>query len=165
MKIERVPCSGKSPRDFAKELLTALATQHVRDNLTDAWGNGLRLEAYEVRAYDDGTAVQFWSDGSLNRFRELARQVLAGPVGELLALHPDGVVESLIFDGNKSRGDNAFGSIARSARRFDKSELRCVVLLPSPVTFTFKQVHLLTSDHALTNPRMLDVEEYWIPPV
>lgn len=163
LKINRVPCPGMSLRQLARELLMQLAPT-VRVDLAEAWGSGLSLEAHEVRAYDDATAVQFRArpDGCLADFRDRARKILAKQVGELLSAYPSGVLESLIYDCTKSRGDNAFGSIARSPCRSDKSDLRWALSLTDPVTLTFTGVHLLTSDDALTNPRTPG-EDYLIP--
>jgi hypothetical protein len=134
--------------------------------LTKAWEetilSGLSLEACKVRVFDNGTTIQFRDNDRLARFRDRARAVLSEPVAKLVATYSSGLIQPMLDDCTKSRGPKAFGSIARSPCRSDKSDLRWEMALDKPVPLTFKRVHLLVSDDALTNPRDND-EDYPIP--
>ena len=167
-RINRSPCADMSRIQFARELLTRLRTSNPKllDDLRKAWRPGLELEAYEVQAHADATVVQYRTKdkNTLADFRNRVRTILAGPVNELITTYPGGIVEPLINHCKKSRGDKAYGSIARSPSKSDSDALRWCMPLEPPVTFDFKHIHLLTSDDALTNPRTRNEEDFMIPP-
>ena len=161
-KITNSPCSDMPLREFAKELLAQLViTPELIRGLTDSLGTGIALDAYELRSYDDATVVQFQSEDTLGEFRDNARTLLADPIDTLRRRYPDTLIEPLIHDCAKSRGTHAFGSVARSPSRSDLSALRWQRRFDKPISFRFKRIHLLTSDHALSNPRGND-EDYEI---
>jgi hypothetical protein len=179
LQINRSPCKEDSLRQFAGELMAQLAGLVLHD-LKKIWKEcfspasgepGLHLEASDLRVFDGGTTVQFATSEDLARFRDRVRVALAAPVARLVSLYPNGLVEPLLHDCNKSRGSKAWGSIARSPCRSDKSDLRWETKLKSnkkdesnkkdrPIKFTFKKVHLVVSDHAMTNPQVPDEEDY-----
>jgi hypothetical protein len=99
----------------------------------------------------------------LSRFRDKARELLAKPILDIENSLSKGTINSLVdADTSKNKGDRAFGSIARSSCRSDKSIERYRVSLQEQIKFNFKHIHLLTSDEALTNPRIPNVEDFII---
>jgi hypothetical protein len=161
VQINGVPAKGDSLQQFGRELMSQLEPI-VRNDLSKAWrkscsSDGLTLTASKLRVFDDGTTVQFARNEELSEFRDRVRGLLMPIMGNLIGHYPEGLAESMIHDCPKSRGPEAWGSIARSPCRSDGSELRWEARLKL-IPVKFKKVHLLVSDHAMTNPRepMLD---------
>src|SRR6266850_2042666 len=130
---------------------------------------------YEVRCCDNGLALQFECDQTLEDFRNYARTALNGPVSVLVREHTNSevglrfrkergveLVESILDDPSKNYGLKAFGSMARSACRSDGSTERWRESLTG-VAVKFKRIHLLVSDEMLTNPRSPEREDILIP--
>jgi hypothetical protein len=163
LRINDIPSPTPSFRDFSRHLISSITAEPgLLNRLTKQFGAGLVLDAYEIRAFDSGTAVQFQGTSQLGDFRDNAREILTEPVSRLVAAYPDGTIDPLVDDPIKSRGERAFGSIARSPSRSDPPAERFRVSLDPPVKFNFRRIHLLTSDEFLTNPRLLDAEDFII---
>jgi len=160
LRVNALPTSGEPLRDFARGLLSRLSEDvRILEGLTQLLQAGLDLEAYEVRVFDSGTAVQFHGGPPLAAFRAGVANLLAEPVAALVTRHPDGLLDSLVRDPNKSVGERAFGSLSRSPSREDAPAERWRTFIEPPVKLRFRRLHLLTSDEALTNPRAVGVED------
>lgn len=163
LRINALPSSTESFRDFSSYLISSLTADfQILNRLTELFGAGLSLDAYELRVFDSGTAIQFQGGKQLAAFRDGAREVLDEPVMGLARAYGEGIIDPLVEDHAKSRGSHAFGSIARSPNRVDGPIERFRVALQPPVRFQFARIHLLTSDDALTNPRIHGAEDFII---
>jgi len=162
LKINGTPCTSTSFREFSKELFSLIVSPRIVQELTRLFSTGLDVEAYEVRSYDDATTIQFRTNGQLQTFRDNARHLFSEEVSKLVFRYPDKLVESLLEDCGKSRGDHAFGSISRSPSPIDISIERWRMDINIPIKFEFRKIHILTSDQGLTNPRKQGEEDIYI---
>ncbi len=159
LRINATPHTGYTLRDYARDILSTLSEDSaLLARLNDAFRQ-LTLEADQVRVSDSGTTVQFRGNTALAELRAALGALLEDRVANLVETHPEGLLTSLVNDPHKSCGDHAFASIARSPLRWEsRSELWSLPIEP-PVTFTFRRIHLVTSDEALSNPRLVGIED------
>lgn len=156
MRTNESPCPSLSSFEFAAEVFTLpTAEPGLSDNLRSQFCDHLRLKAYEIRSYDDATAVQPSNSGHLLSLRSAVRAILSDAVPRLIARFADRLIDSMPGHCTKSRGDHAFGSIWWSPLPSDLSIERWRGPFDAPIHFAFRNIHLLTSDEGLTNPRIV----------
>ncbi len=160
LRINTLPSSFTNYCEFSRCLFSSLITDdHVLKLITNYFGFGLSLDAYELRIFDSGTVIQFRGNQELASFREVAKVALLKPVTKLVNSFPEGTTESLIDDPVKNVGNHAFGSIARSPTLSEIHIERYRKTLKREVNFNFRYIHLLVSDDALTNPRIINTDD------
>jgi hypothetical protein len=178
MKINGLPARTQSMREFAGRVFEPIRSNGrlVRDLRTKfRTFKSFTAKVYEVRCYDNGLALQFECDQTLEDFRNFARTALDIPVSVSVKRHANSeagrrfrkgwefeLVESILDDPAKNYGHKAFGSIARSPCRSDNGTERWRKRFTG-VTLKFERIHLLVSDETLTNPRTPKKEDILIP--
>jgi hypothetical protein len=179
MKINGYPGGTQNMRKFAGRIFQPVPSDNALVGDLRAGFKPFTAKLDRVRCFDDGTTLEFECGKALEDFRNHARRVLGAPVSSLVSLHTNSeagrrfretwgvpLVESTLDDPNKNYGMRAFGSIARSPFRSDRSVERWHeefklndVNEKAPPELKFSRIHLLISDEMLTNPRVPEAED------
>ena len=169
LKINDKPIDVDSESKYATTLFEhLLTTTDLVDNIRQVF-RPLQMTAQELKFFNDGTTVQFKSNEQLRGFRDSVRPLFESPVEALINDSVGGAsnspfLECLLRHKYKSCGAKFYGSVARSPSSQDKSSPRRTVRLPG-TTLTFRRIHLLVSDDALTNPLCPGKNDFFIDPV
>ena len=152
--INDKPSNFDSVNNYATSLFERLhkntdLVNNIQKAFRKAFRRPLKVIAYNLKCFDNGTTVQFEPNKQLEEFRDSVRPHFESPVKALI--NNSLLLESLLCNQNKSCGAKFYGSVARSPSRRDAAVLRWKESLPG-TTLTFRRIHLLVSDDALTNP-------------
>jgi len=169
LKINGHPPGTQFMRDFARQVFEPIRGDNALLGNLRASFESFSSKVDRVRCFDDGMTVEFKEDDVLKKFRDQARCILDEPVARIANQHEESefgryfkkqwgveLVESILHDSKKNYGGGAFGSIARSPCRCDRSIERWRKEIDYRITLTFDRIHLLISDEMLTNPRNRD---------
>ncbi|MEQ8789277.1 MAG: hypothetical protein RIC55_23490 [Pirellulaceae bacterium] len=147
-EVRRVIKPKKTMHDSALLVLEQLRAQNIVSSLANL--PKFRFHPEQIRHWDDGTAVQFKADNSLEQLRSAVEAVVSQ---YRLSLDVDDV--RFPFNGGpKNAGNGLWGSIARTPNFAGKNDLRHEVEITGDFRewcFTARKAILTISDEALTN--------------